>query len=447
MFESFEMRARGTSPATEAMAGVTTFFALSYILFVQPAVMAAAGIPAGTALVATCVGSAIACVAMGWLANLPIALAPGMGHNFYFAFTVCAPVAAGGFGLTPGQALSAVVIAGALFILLATVRFRERLLEAIPPSLQHAIAAGIGLLIAFIGLEWGGLVVDHPSTLVALGDFTSPVAGLTLFGLAWVAILLARGVRAALLISIASTLALAIGLHRVELPRQFLQFDLDYRPVLGDLDPSGLLRAPNGIETILVMLFLAVFDTIGTLVGVSSRAGLMRDGKLPNAGRALLADAIGTVSGGLLGTSTITSYVESAAGVQAGGRTGFASLVTAACLLFALPLAPWIALVGEGVTVGGTVYHPVLAPALIAVGAMMAKSALSIRFDDPIEGLPCFVAMIVIPLSFSITDGIAAGFVLLSVSAIGAGQPGRLRPLGHGIALACLGWYVLRHAN
>lgn len=445
----FAIAARGSSLRTELLAGVTTFLALSYILFVQPTFMAAAGIDPATALVATCVGSAIACVAMALLADYPIALAPGMGHNAFFAFTACGPIAAGGFGLTSGQALAAVVLSGSLFVALALFRFRERILEAIPEPLQHAIAAGIGLLVTFLGLQWGGLVVAHPATLVTIGDLSAPPAGLALFGLAVILVLAARGVAAAVLVGILATLGAGIATGVVAAPDRFVAFDLDYEPVLATLDFAGLFASSHLVEVLLVLFFLDVFDTVGTLVGVGARAGLLKDGKLPRAGRALLADAIGTVAGGLLGTSTITSYVESAAGVQAGGRTGLATLVTALCFLLALPFLPLFSALSQGIPVAGstTVLYPVLAPALVVVGAMMAGSMARIRFDDPVLGLPAFLAMIVIPFSFSITDGIGVGFVAASALALLCGRPKALSPLGHVIGAGFLAWFVVRHGG
>jgi adenine/guanine/hypoxanthine permease len=441
----FDLPARGATLRGELAGGLTTFLALSYILFVQPSLMAVAGIPASTALVATCVGSAFACVLMALLANYPVALAPGMGHNVFFAFTVCAPIAAGGLGLTWQQALAAVVTSGSLFVVLGAVRFRERILTAIPESLQHAIAAGIGLLIALLGLEWGGLVVAHPVTLVQIGDLAAPPALVTLFGLLLVIALVAANFRGAYLVTILGSLAAAIASGLVAWPERFVSFDLDYVPVLVDLDFRGLFAAENFVQVVLVLLFLDVFDTVGTLVGVGARAGLMKDGKLDRAGPALFADACGTVAGGLLGTSTITSYVESAAGVAVGARTGLATLVTAACFLLALPFHPLLALVGEGVAHNGTTLHPVLAPALIAVGGLMASSAAKIRFDDPVVGLPAFLAMVTIPLSFSITDGIAIGFIAASLAAIASGKPAHLSWLGHLLAAAFVLWHIVRH--
>lgn len=437
----FDLEQAGTSVRTEALAGLTTFLTLSYILFIQPSLMAAAGIPLEAALFATCVASAVASVLMGLLANYPIALAPAMGHNFFFVFVACAPVLSGGLGLTWQQGLAAVFLSGAAFILLALVRFRERVIQALPDSLKHAVAAGIGLLIALIGLQWSGLVVDHPITLVKLGDLSSPVTLLALLGLLLTFVLLCLRVRAALLLGIAVTSAVGMGMGLLPVPERIFASDLPVAFVLDELDFAGLLSSPHAVEVLFVLFFLDLFDTVGTLVGVGARAGLLKDGRLPRAGRALFADAAGTVVGASLGTSTVTSYVESAAGVAAGGRTGLTSLFTAGLFLLALPLAPLIAVVGQGVVVADTTLHPVLAPSLIVVGALMVRSAAAIQWDEPALAIPSFLAMLIIPLSFSITDGMAFGFIGMSLASLITGRPERRNPLLHLIALA----FVLRY--
>ena len=439
----FGMRQRGSSVGIEALAGTTTFLTLSYIVFVQPGVMAAAGIPFETALFATCVASAVGCLLMGLLANYPIALAPAMGHNFFFAFIACAPVAAGGLGLTWQQGLAAVLLSGSLFLLLSVVRFRERVIRAIPESLQHAIAAGIGLLVALIGLEWGGLVVDHPVTLLRLGDFSSPVARVTLIGLAAVLVLQALRVRAALLFTIVVGLAAALLCGVVPWPERIVALEIPFGTVLLELDFAGLFQSGRFLEVLFVLFFLDLFDTVGTLVGVSSRAGLMKDGELPRAGRALFSDAAATVVGAALGTSTVTSYIESAAGVQAGGRTGLANLFTALLLLLALPLSPLIEVVGRGVAYGETTCYPVLAPVLIAVGALMMQSVTRVKWEDPTEALPCFLTMVVIPVSFSITDGLALGFIGFSLAFLATRRGFKAHLVLHLLALAFLLRYLL----
>jgi AGZA family xanthine/uracil permease-like MFS transporter len=432
----FQLTVHRTTIRTEIVAGVTTFLAMAYIIFVQPAVLGAAGMDFGAVMVATCVASALATLLMGLLANYPIAVAPAMGHNFYFAFTVCVAMQ------VPWRiALGAVALAGLLFILTATIGLRERLIVAIPASLKHAMAVGIGLLVASIGLQWGGLIVDSPGTLVGLGRLSAPPALLTVFGLLVVAVLLARGVPGALLIGmLASTVVgLATGLVRYQglfgappsIASTFLQLDL-----------AGAVSAPM-LPVILIFFFLALFDSVGTLVGVASQAGLLRDGTLPRARQALLADAVGTVAGAALGTSTVTAYIESSTGVSAGGRTGLANLVTAALFLLSLFFHPLVRMIGGGYPIGSNVVlYPVVAPALVLVGTLMIGSVREIAWNDLTEAIPAFLTIILMPLTVSITEGIAFGFISYAVLKIGAGRIREAHPLVYVFA----GLFVARYA-
>ena len=330
----FALAERGTTVRTETLAGVTTFLTMAYIIFVQPAVLSACGMDFGAVLVATCLSTACATALMAWLANYPIAVAPAMGHNFFFAYSVVL-----GMHVPWRVALGCVAIAGLLFVATAGIGLRERLITAIPGSLKRAIAAGIGLLIATIGLEWAGIVVAAPGTLVALGSFRSRPVLLALAGLAWTSVLVARRVPGAFLWGIlASTLAgLSLGIVRYE---GVASLPPSIAPTLFQLDIVGAF-APGMMAAVLVFFFLALFDSVGTLVAVGEQAGLMRGGTLPRAREALLADALGTVAGAALGTSTVTAYIESGAGVAAGGRTGLSSLVTALLFLLSLFLYPW----------------------------------------------------------------------------------------------------------
>lgn len=432
----FHLQALGTTVRTEVLAGVTTFLTMAYIIFVQPAVLSAAGMDAGAVLTATCLASALATLLMGLLANYPIAVAPAMGHNFFFAFTV---VVAGG---TPWPvALGAVAIAGAIFILTAGVGLRERVMLAVPESLKHAITVGIGLLIALIGLEWSGIVVDSPGTLVTIGRLTSPPVLLAVGTLAVTAVLMARGVQGAMLVGmLASTAAaLAMGLVRFE---GVVASPPSIAPTFLKLDVPGALR-PGLIPVVFVFFVLALFDSIGTLIGVASRIGLVRDGTIPRARQALLADAIGTVAGAMLGTSTVTAYVESSTGVSAGGRSGFASVVTALLFVVALFCQPLVKMIGGGyATGGGLVLHPMVAPALVLVGVMMMESVTRIRWHDLTESIPAFLAAITMPLAVSITDGIAFGFIAYAVLKIATGRSRELSRLGYIFAALFLARYA-----
>ena len=412
----FHLAEHGTTPRTEVLAGVTTFLTLAYILFVQPALLSSAGLDFGAVFVATCLASAFATLLMAGMANYPIAVAPAMGHNFYFVFTVVVAME------VPWEvALGGVAVAGLLFVATAGFGLREKLITAIPPSLKHAIATGIGLLIAMIGLQWAGVIVSSPGSLVTLGDLHAPPVLVALAGLVVMAVLWARGVRGAILLGImTSTFAAWLGgLVQFQgvagMPPSLL-------PTLGRLDILGALR-PEMVAVVFVFFFLALFDSVGTLVAVGEQAGLMRGGTLPRARGALLADAVGTVVGAGLGTSTVTAYIESATGVAAGGRTGLTAVVIAALFLLSLFLSPLVSVVGGGYDAGGGVtLYPVVAPALILVGAMIVRGVRRIEWDDPTEALPAFLTLMVMPLAVSITDGIAFGFIAYALLKLATGR-------------------------
>ena len=422
----FQLEANGATLQKEVVGGITTFLAMSYIIFVQPGVLSQAGMNFQAVLSASCLAAALSTFLMGLVANYPVALAPGMGENFFFVYTLCA-AAPLGFGLTWQQALGAVLLAGIFFIAITLTGIRAKIVNSIPDSLKRGIAAGIGLFITFIGLEYGGLVVGSPGTLVRLGDFTQPSTLASVLGLLVLVVLLAFGVRGAILLGILATTAIAatFGLihfqgifsTQIQLAPTFLKFDLHG---LFSLAPSKLGAA------IFVLFYLALFDTVGTLVGVGQQAGFVKEGKLPRAGRALFADAVGTTVGAGLGTSTITCYIESAAGVSEGARTGLASMVTGLLLLAAMFFSPLASMIGGGVEVsaaGGPIMrYPTLAPALIVVGSMMLKVVREFNWDDPTEYLPAFLILVGIPLTFSIADGIAFGLIAYCVAKAATGR-------------------------
>ncbi|MEM7307398.1 MAG: NCS2 family permease [Planctomycetota bacterium] len=440
----FGLREAGTTVRTEVAAGATTFVTLSYILFVQPAVLSdpVCGMDPGGVLFATCVASAVACFLMALWANYPIALAPAMGHNFFFVFAVC-----GGMGFSWREALAANLLAGLAFLALAGLRLRERVLAAIPPAILHAIGAGIGLLIAFVGLQWSGIIVGHPAALVQLGDLGEPSVQLALLGLLVSGALLVRGVPGALLIGALATAAcgaLVFGL--VELrgvvgapPAPSAAFGLDF---------AALFARPwsDWLTVLLIFFALDLFDSVGTLVGVAGQAGLLRGGKLPRARGAFAADAAGTSLGALLGTSTITCYVESSAGVASGGRTGLTAATTGVLLLAALFFAPLFSSLAGGVPValpggGEAIRQPVLAPALVLVGALMMRSVREIDWDDRRDGIAAFLTLATMMLTLSISDGIAAGFLAYAgLSLLG----GRAREASLGVYVLA-GLFLLRY--
>jgi AGZA family xanthine/uracil permease-like MFS transporter len=463
----FQLRERETTVGREVLGGAVTFMALSYIIFVQPAIMTAAGtkdnpLDFGAVMFATCVASAIACFLMGLLANLPVALAPGMGHNVLFSFTICAAVGQGGFGLTWQQGLAANFIAGALFVLLSFVGLRQAVIAAVPESLKYAIAVGIGLLISMVGLQYGQIVVGHPVTLIDLSLLRSPVAQLTLFGLAVTAILMARQVRGALLIGISITAA--AGLAVTELSVRGVIDPMPYRLIapLGDappfnpgqtflqLDFAGLFghNFLTCIAVVTILFMLDLFDTVGTLIGVAERGGLMKDGQIPRVGRALFSDAAGTVVGTMLGTSTVLSYIESTSGISAGARTGLAAIVSGVLLLLALPAYPLVHAIGSGVNVAASgppvIRYPVIAPVLILIGCLMMPAVRKIDWDDLTEAIPAFLCMVIMQFAFSIAAGIAWGFIAYALLKVVTGRWRDAHPFVYVFAALFAVMYLLK---
>ncbi len=451
----FELEKNNTTVGREALGGVTTFLTMSYIIFVQPAMLGTTGMDRGAVMVATCLSSAIATLMMGLLARYPIAVAPAMGHNAFFAFVVCAPSIAGGFGYTWQQALAAVMISGLAFVALSFFGFREALISAVPESLKYGIAAGIGLLIAVIGLEYGGLIIMSSPTLVKMGNLSSTPALLTMLGFIVTGILLVRNVKGAILIGMLITATAALSTGTIEYHGVFAS-PPSIAPTMFQLDFAGLMQCRGLVGIIFIFFILDLFDSVGTLVGVSSQAGFLRkDGSLPRAQQALFADAAGTVVGASLGTSTLTAYIESSAGIAAGARTGLANVFTAALFLLAIFFSPLMEMVASAVPVDYTVFfspefpavkhtmshYPVLAPVLLVVGAYMMSGIKNIKWDDMSEALPAYLAMIIMPLSFSITEGIAFGFISYTVLKIAKGQARQL----HWIVYAVTALFVIRY--
>ncbi|HET9640266.1 MAG TPA: NCS2 family permease [Allosphingosinicella sp.] len=393
----FELGARGSDLRTEVLAGFTTFLTMAYIILVNPAILGQAGMPVAAVAAATCLAAAFASILMGASANMPLALAPGMGLNAYFAFTVV-----GAMGVPWQVALGCVFLSGIAFLLLTFAGIRQLIIAAIPPYLFAAVAGGIGLFIGFIGLKNAGIIVSSEATSVALGDLRAPGAALALLGLAIVAALAAWKVRGAILIGILATTLAGWALGFVEFKPQ--PYDLKaIAQTAFQLDLAGVFSGRYGIglfEILFVFLFVDLFDNIGTLVGVTRRAGLIgEDGRIPRLNRILFSDSVATMFGALAGTSTVTSYVESAAGVQAGGRTGITAIVTGLLFLLAMLAAPYAQLIPLAAT----------APALILVGGLMMAPLVDIAWDEPEVAIPAFLTVAMIPLTFSIANGLAFG--------------------------------------
>lgn len=402
----FEFRHLRTNWRTEILAGVTTFLTMAYIVLVNPAILSATGMPLPAVTAATCLSAAFGSILMGIVARYPIALAPGMGLNAYFTFTVCLKMH------IPWQtALGAVFLSGIIFLLLTAAGIRQMILRSIPHELYAAVAGGIGLFIAFIGFRNAGIVVADPETFVSIGNVRHPTTALALVGLALMVTLEVKKVRGSILIGVVTTTLIAwmIGLvHWAPSPGGLhsladTAFKLDIRGAFN----KGLL------EIVFVFFFVDLFDNLGTLVAVTKRAGLIStDHTIPRLNRILLSDAIATVFGSFTGTSTVTSYVESTAGVSAGGRTGIAAIVTGVLFLFAIIAAPFVNMVPQAAT----------APALILVGSMMLASIVEIRWHEPLIALPAFLTLVLIPFTYSIANGLGFGIIAWAVLHLLAGK-------------------------
>ncbi|MDR1322205.1 MAG: NCS2 family permease [Gracilibacteraceae bacterium] len=396
MEKLFKLQERGTNFNRELVAGLTTFLTMAYILAVNPGMLSTTGMPAGGVFTATALASAIATLVMAFAANLPVALAPGMGLNAYFTFTV---VLGGGYSWQ--LALTAVFLEGILFIVLSLVNVRELIIKAIPGNLKKAVAVGIGLFIALIGFENSGIVIGNESTLVGLGNITGGTALLAIIGLVITIVLYANKVPGSILLGIVITTLIGVPLKVTQVPEGFRIFSLPAAPLFAQFEFSQILTF-KFFTVFFTFLFVDIFDTVGTLVGVTTQAGIInKNGEIPRVKEALLSDAIGTVAGAALGTSTVTSYVESTAGVAAGGRTGLASVFTGLLFLAALFLSPLFLMVPGAAT----------APALIVVGFLMMQAVVDINFKDPTEGIPAFLAIVMMPFAYSIAEGIVYGLL------------------------------------
>ncbi len=428
----FGVRAAGSTLGREALGGLATFLTMAYILFVNPVILQATGMPLPGAISATAISAGIATLMMGLFANYPVALAPGMGLNAFFAYGICL-----GAGVKWQTALGIVFWSGVLFVLLTLVGARTFLVRSVPRVLTLAGAMGIGLFIAFIGLEQGGLIRADPNTLVGLAPLSSRPALLTLFGLFVSLVLFARGVRTAIFWGLAATIVAALATGMVPLPKEVFRIPRFELPGL-QIDLGGALSW-RYLPVILTTLFFTLFDTLGTLLAVGHQAGLVDSrGELARLDRALAADSGGMVAGALVGTSAVTSYIESGAGVAAGARTGLASVVTSLLLFASLVFSPLVQVVGLGID--GR--YPITAPALVLVGILMMGVVREIDWTDPTEAAPAFLTAIVMPLTFNIAHGLAAGFVVYPVVKAAAGKARQVHPVLWLLALLL----VLRYA-
>lgn len=407
----FKVREKGSTVRTELLAGMTTFIAMAYILFVNPNILADAGIPKEAAIASTIWIAALASLAMGVFANYPVALAPGMGLNAFFAYYVC-----GVLGLHWTVALGAVFFSGVLFLILTVGGIRQAIINAVPRDLKYAISVGIGLFIAFIGLKGTGLIVENSATYVSLGHVTAPTTLLSLFGLLLTAALMARNVHGSILIGIFVTTILAMILGMTPAPKGITDIVSTSLPHMGEtfgqLDLAGAWHY-GLVSIIFTFTVVELFDNMGTLIGLTTKAKMVRpDGHIENIDKALTTDAVGTMVSAMFGTSTVTSYIESAAGIAAGGRTGLTAVAAGVLFLAALLFTPLIGLVPAFAT----------APALILVGALLMSEVGKIDFSDFTNALPVFLTIIMMPLTSSIANGFAFGFISYTVMKLCAGQ-------------------------
>ncbi|CEE00457.1 MULTISPECIES: NCS2 family permease [Bacillaceae] len=420
----FEFDKLGTNFRTEFIAGLTTFLAMAYILFVNPHTLSATGMDQGALFTATALAAAIGSFVMGIVAKYPVALAPGMGLNAFFAYTVVL-----GYGIPWETALSGVLVSGVVLVILTMTGIREMIINAIPESLKYAVSAGIGLFIAFVGLINAGFVVNNDATLVGIGDLTSPTVLLAIFGLLISSILLTIGIKAGIFYGmiITSIVGMIFGLvpHPTGL-NDIIGPVPSLEPAFGQaLFHLQDIFSIQMLVVILTFMFVDFFDTAGTLMAVATQAGIMENGKLPRAGRALTADSSGTVFGAILGTSSTTSYVESTAGVAVGGKSGLTAVVTAVFFLLALVFSPLLEIVTSQVT----------APALIIVGVLMASNLKFVEWDQIEIAIPAFFTVLMMPLTYSIATGIAVGFIFYPITMLVKGRVKEIHPIMYILAV------------
>ncbi|CEG23626.1 Guanine/hypoxanthine permease PbuG [Planococcus massiliensis] len=437
----FQFDELGTNYRKEIIGGLTTFLAMAYILVVNPLTLTLSSVPDlpeemymdyGSVFMATALAAAVGCFMMGIIARYPIALAPGMGLNAFFAYTVILT-----YGIPWQTALTGVLFSGLIFIVLSLSGLRELIINAIPAELKYAVGAGIGLYITFIGFQNAGIIVGNPDTLVGLGDLTQPSTLLAIFGLVITVIFMVRGINGGIFFGMLIAAVIGMIFSIVELPSAIVgeipsmapTFGVALEPIFND---PGSLMTIQFLVVVLTFLFVDFFDTAGTLVAVANQAGLMKDNKLPRAGKALLADAVATVSGAIFGTSTTTSYIESTSGVAAGGRSGFSAVVTGVLFLVSILFYPLLEVITSAVT----------APALIIVGVLMVSALGKIDWTRFEIAVPAFLTMISMPLGYSIATGIAIGFIFYPITMIFAGKAKQVHPIMYGLFVIFILYFI-----
>ena len=422
----FEIEKLNTTVKREVLAGFTTFISMAYILFVNPTVLGASGMDEGAVFTATALASAIGCVLMGVLARYPIGTAPALGINAFFAYSVCL-----GMGIPWETALSGVFVASLIFILITIFKLREMIIDAIPADLKYAISGGIGLFIAFLGLSEGGIIVSNESTLVGLGSLNVGSTWLTIFGLVVTAILLVRRVPGGIFIGMAATTILGLVTGLIPMPSEIVAAAPSLKPTfLVALKHVGDINSLQMWVVVLTFLLVTFFDTAGTLVGLANQAGFMKDNKMPRVGKALASDSTAMLAGSLFGTSPVGAFVESSAGIAVGGRSGITAITTGIFFLLGLFFSPLLSVVTSQVT----------APALIMVGVLMAQSLRQIEWGNLEIAIPSFLILIGMPLTYSISDGIALGFIFYPITLLAAKRGKEVSPIMYGLFFVFVGF-------
>lgn len=426
----FQIEELNTTVRRELLAGFTTFISMAYILFVNPSVLGASGMDKGAVFTATALASALGCMLMGILAKYPIATAPALGINAFFAYSVCI-----GMKIPWQTALAGVFVASLIFIVITIFKLREMIIDAIPADLKYAISGGIGLFIAFLGLQDGGLIVANKSTLVGLGSFSVGTTWLTIFGLVVTAILMVRRVPGGIFIGMVLTTVLGLITGLIHAPSAIISAAPSLKPTfLVALKHIGDINSVQMWVVVLTFLLVTFFDTAGTLVGLATQAGFMKDNKMPRVGKALASDSTAMLAGSLLGTSPVGAFVESSAGIAVGGRSGLTAVTTGVFFLLGLFFSPLLAVVTTQVT----------APALIIVGVLMAANLRNIKWDDLAIAIPSFLIVLGMPLTYSISDGIALGFIMYPLTMIAAKRGKEVSPIMYGLFFVFIGFmYIL----
>ncbi|EHZ5660427.1 xanthine/uracil permease [Enterococcus sp. AZ187] len=429
----FELEQLNTNMKREMLAGFTTFISMAYILFVNPTVLGASGMDEGAVFTATALASALGCILMGVLAKYPIATAPALGINAFFAYSVSV-----GMGIPWQTTLAGVFVASLIFILITIFKLRELIIDAIPADLKFAISGGIGLFIAFLGLSQGGLIVANDATLVGLGPLNVGSTWVTIVGLVVTAILLVRRVPGGIFIGMAISTIVGLATGVIPMPDEIISSAPSLEPTF--LVALGHVKDINTIQmwvVVLTFLLVTFFDTAGTLVGLANQAGFMKDNKMPRVGKALAADSTAMLAGSLLGTSPVGAYVESSAGIAVGGRSGITAITTGILFIFSLLFSPLLAVVTSQVT----------APALIIVGVLMAQSLSKIKWNEMEIAIPSFLILLGMPLTYSISDGIALGFIFYPITMIAAKRGKEVSPIMYGLFFVFVGFMWILNAQ